>query len=78
MSEVLLEDVSKTHVVSTPYLLITEKLLLYLPSYQNCAEGILYCLPALFEWNAKTEFFALFLLQKRFFKLIFGKSGWVG
>ena len=48
-SAISLEDVSKTHVVSTPHLLIIEKQLPSLSSYQKCTDGILYGLPILFD-----------------------------
>ena len=59
-SAILFEHLSKTHVVSTPHLLIIEKQLLNLSSYQNCTDGILYGLPILFEWNEKTVLYIRF------------------
>ena len=61
-SAISLEDVSKTHVVSTPHLLIIEKQLPSLSSYQKCTDGILYGLPILFEWNEKTVLYIRFSL----------------
>ena len=58
-SAILLEDVSKTHVVST-HLLIIEKPLLNLSSYEKCTDGILYGLPILFEWNEKAVLYIKF------------------
>ena len=77
-SAVLFENVSETHVVSTPLLLIVEKQLLNLSSYQSCTKGIFYCLQVLVEGNAKKVLYISFSLccfSKRFYKLIFGESG---
>ena len=63
---ILLEDVSKTHVVSILHLLIIEKQLLNLSSNQKCTDGILYGLPILFEWNKKTVFSLCFYCKNVF------------
>ena len=52
-SAILFEDLAKTHVISTPYLLVIEKQLLSLASYENCTDGILYGLPLIFEFNGE-------------------------
>lgn len=60
-SAILLEDISKTHAISTPHLLVVEKQLLSLSSYRNCTDGILYGLPFILEWNGKVVLYIRFL-----------------
>ena len=59
-------DVCSTPVV-TPYLLAEEKSLLALLAYPNCTDGVLYCLPYLFDVSEDLVLYVRYKLLIIFF-----------
>ena len=58
-------DACSTSVV-TPYLLTAEKNLLALSTYPDCTDGILYCLPLLFDVGEDLVLYVRYVLHIAF------------
>ena len=61
MSSIFIEDISKTHSVGSPHLLVAEKQLLLLATYPYCTDGILYAMPLIVEANGQLILYLRFV-----------------